>query len=149
MLSPEAPEIKKSFLVQFAWSDMLSDQELSNVLAKYENEIKLQLIMQKEKFRRALHFPNRSTRERLIWEMISENIISTYNNELNWVRETRQKLFKKEVMGEKDKMNYQIREIENKKYRKGRFKEMAMETNKGNHFRLYDNKEEAEKWLLK
>lgn len=220
--SPEAPEIKKTFLVQLAWSDMLSNQELSEVLSKYENEIKLQLIMQNEKYRRALHSPNRSTRESLIWEMISENIISTYNNELNWVRETRQKLFEHEVMEEKDKMNYQIREIESKKYielmstteplstendaldlvalcwehetnalmihyaglsedffklktklagnmmqkftnyaikaaviipqdtiQKGRFKEMAMETNKGNHFRLYESKEEAEKWLLK
>ncbi|WP_144937519.1 DUF4180 domain-containing protein [Paenibacillus sp. 32O-W] len=220
--SPEAPEIKKTFLVQLAWSDMLSNQELSDVLSKYENEIKLQLAMQKEKYRRALHSPNRSTRESLIWEMISENIISTYNNELNWVRETRKKLFENEGMEEKDKMNYQIREIENKKYielisaaeplgtendaldlialcwehginalmihytalsedffklktksagniiqkfinygikaaaiipretiQKGRFKEMAMETNKGNHFRLYESKEEAEKWLLK
>lgn len=220
--SPEAPEIKKTFLVQLAWSDMLSNQELSDVLSKYENEIKLQLAMQKEKYRRALHSPNRSTRESLIWEMISENIISTYNNELNWVRETRKKLFENEGMEEKDKMNYQIREIENKKYielisaaeplgtendaldlialcwehginalmihytalsedffklktksagniiqkfinygikaaaiipretiQKGRFKEMAMETNKGNHFRLYESIEEAEKWLLK
>lgn len=32
---------------------------------------------------------------------------------------------------------------------KGRFKEMTMETNKGNHFRLYESKEEAEKWFLK
>ena len=31
---------------------------------------------------------------------------------------------------------------------KGRFKEMALETNKGNHFRMYGSKEEAEKWLL-
>lgn len=220
--SPEAPEIKKTFLVQLAWSDMLSNQELSDVLSKYENEIKLQLAMQKEKYRRALHSPNRSTRESLIWEMISENIISTYNNELNWVRETRKKLFENEGMEEKDKMNYQIREIENKKYielisaaeplgtendaldlialcwehginalmihytalsedffklktksagniiqkfinygikaaaiipqetiQKGRFKKMAMETNKGNHFRLYESIEEAEKWLLK
>ncbi|WP_197477132.1 DUF4180 domain-containing protein [Paenibacillus glucanolyticus] len=30
-----------------------------------------------------------------------------------------------------------------------RFKEMAMETNKGNHFRLYESKEEAEEWLLR
>lgn len=220
--SPEAPEIKKTFLVQLAWSDMLNNQELSDVLSKYENEIKLQLAMQKEKYRRALHSPNRSTRESLIWEMISENIISTYNNELNWVRETRKKLFENEGMEENDKMNYQIREIENKKYielisaaeplgtendaldlialcwehginalmihytalsedffklktksagniiqkfinygikaaaiipretiQKGRFKEMAMETNKGNHFRLYESIEEAEKWLLK
>lgn len=220
--SPEAPEIKKTFLIQLAWSDMLSDQELHEVLSKYEYEIKLQLIMQKEKYRRALHSPNRSIRESLIWEMISENIISTYNSELNWVRETRQKLFKNEVMEEKDKMNYQVREIESKKYielisstgplstendaldlialcweheanalminytalsedffklktkvagdimqkfinysikaaivvpqetiQKGRFKEMATETNKGNHFRLYESKKEAEKWLLK
>lgn len=114
--SPEAPEIKKTFLVQLAWSDMLSNQELSEVLTKYENEIKSQLIMQQEKYRRSIYFPNRSTRESLIWEMISENIISTYNNELNWVRETRKKLFENEVVEEKDKMNYQIREIENKKY---------------------------------
>ncbi|MCG7409576.1 DUF4180 domain-containing protein [Paenibacillus sp. ACRRX] len=219
--SPEAPEIKKTFLVQLAWSDMLSDQELSKALSTYENEIKLQLIMQKEKHRRALHSPNRSARESLIWEMISENMISTYHNELNWVRETRLKLFENEVMEEKDNMKYHVREIENKKYielistteplstendaldlialcweheanalmihyatisedffklktkvagnmiqkfinygikaaaiippetiQKGRFKEMAMETNKGNHFRLYESTEEAEAWLL-
>ncbi len=219
--SPEAPEIKKTFLVQFAWSDMLSNQELSELLSKYENEIKLQLLMQKEKYRRSLHSPNRNTRESLIWEMISENIISTYQNELNWVYETRQRLFANELEEEKVKMNYEIREIGSKKYievvstteplstdndaldlialcweheanalmihyetlsedffklktkvagniiqkfvnygikaaaivpqetiQKGRFKEMALETNKGNHFRLYESKEEAEKWLL-
>lgn len=30
-----------------------------------------------------------------------------------------------------------------------RFKEMVLETNKGNHFRMYSNKEEAESWLMK
>lgn len=30
-----------------------------------------------------------------------------------------------------------------------RFKEMALEINKGNHFRMYASKEEAENWLLK
>jgi PadR family transcriptional regulator, regulatory protein AphA len=114
--SPEAPEMKKAFLVQLAWSDMLSNQELSEILTKYEIEIKGHLIMQQEKNRRALHSLIRSTRESIIWKMISENIISTYNNELNWIRETRQKLFKNEVMEEKEKMNYQIREKENKKY---------------------------------
>ncbi|MDK8183359.1 DUF4180 domain-containing protein [Paenibacillus sp. UMB4589-SE434] len=51
-----------------------------------------------------------------MWEMISENIISTYQNEINWVRETRLKLFKKQVMEEKDNLNYHVREIDNKKY---------------------------------
>lgn len=222
MSSPEAPEIRKTFLVQLAWSDTLSNEELSEMLSKYEQEIKLQLIMQKEKQRRAINSPNRNPRERLIWEMISENIISTYNNELNWIRKTRERLFENEILEEKDKMNYQIRETENKKYielmsaaepissenyaldliglcwehntnaimihynslsedffklktrlagnviqkfinygikvaiiapndiiQKDRFREMAIETNKGNHFRLYESKEEAEKWLLK
>lgn len=220
--SPEAPDIKKTFLVQLAWSDMLSDQDLSEILTKYENEIKAQIIMEKEKYRRSIHSPNRNTRESLIWEIISENLISTYNNELNWIHETRQKLFENEVKEERNKMNYQIRQIDNKKYielistteplssendaldlislcwqheayalmihyevlsedffklktkvagniiqkfinynikaativphetiQKGRFKEMAMEMNKGNHFRLYESSEEAEKWLLK
>lgn len=220
--SPEAPEIKKTFLVQLAWSDMLNNQELNELLTKYESELKVQLVIQQEKNRRALPSPNRSTRESLIWEMISENIISTYTNELNWIRETRQKLFENQVIEEEGKMNYQIREIENKKYielistadplstensalelialcwehdahllmvhysalsedffklkskvagniiqkfinyniktvavipveimEKGRFKEMALETNKGNHFRMYENKVEAERWLLK
>jgi PadR family transcriptional regulator, regulatory protein AphA len=219
--SPEAPEIKKTFLVQLAWSDVLNNQELNELLLKYENEIKVQLVIQQEKNRRALHSPNRNTRESFIWEMISENIMSTYNNELNWVRETRQKLFENQTIEEKEKMNYQIREIENKKYielisattlistendaldlvslcwehdtyslmihyedlsedffklktkvagniiqkfinyglkaaaiipqeviQKGRFREMALETNKGNHFRMYESKEEAAKWLL-
>jgi PadR family transcriptional regulator, regulatory protein AphA len=221
MSSPEAPEIKKTFLVQLAWSDMLSNEELNELLSKYENELKAQLVMQVEKNRRALHSPNRNTRESLLWEMISDNIISTYNNELNWIQETRKKLFENQNLEEKDKMDYEIREVDNKKYielisttnplsteqealdlislgwehetqfliihydalsedffklktkvagdiiqkfvnygikvaaiipketmEKGRFKEMALETNKGNHFRMYGSKEEAEKWLL-
>lgn len=31
---------------------------------------------------------------------------------------------------------------------KGKFRELAVETNKGNHFRMYGSREEAEKWLL-
>jgi DNA-binding PadR family transcriptional regulator len=90
--SPEAPEIKKTFLIQIAWSDMLSNQEINELFLKYENELKIQLVMEQEKTRRALHSPGRSSRECLIWDAISENIISTYNNELNWVQETRKKL---------------------------------------------------------
>lgn len=98
MSSPEAFEIKKTFLVQLAWSDMLSSEELNELLTKYENELKIQLIMHHENNKRSLHSPKRSARESIIWDMISENILSTYNNELDWVRETRMKLskFKKE-----------------------------------------------------
>lgn len=220
--SPEAPEIKKTLLVQLAWADLLKDQELDELLLKYENELKVQLVMEIEKNKRALYSPNRSTREKLLWEMISENIISTYNNELNWINETRKKLFENSIIKEKEKMNYKIIDLNDKKYielfsattplstendaldllslcweheacalmihyealsedffklktkvagniiqkfinynlksvavipdeiiQKGRFREMALEVNKGNHFRMYGNKEEAEEWLLK
>lgn len=96
--SPEAPEIKKTFLIQLAWSDMLSNGEINELFSKYENELKIQLVMEQEKTRRALHSPCRSTRECLIWDAISENIISTYNNELNWVQETRKKLISNQDM---------------------------------------------------
>jgi DNA-binding PadR family transcriptional regulator len=96
--SPEAPEIKKTFLIQLAWSDMLSNEEINELFTKYENEIKIQLVMEQEKNRRALHSPGRSTRECLIWDAISENIISTYNNEIIWVQETRKKLIQSHDM---------------------------------------------------
>lgn len=96
--SPEAPEIKKTFLIQLAWSDMLSNEEINELFSKYENELKIQLVMEQEKNRRALNSPDRSTRELLIWDAISENIISTYNNELNWVQKTRKILISNQDM---------------------------------------------------
>lgn len=219
--APEAPEFKKPFLIQLAWADLLSDEELNELLIKYENEINMQLIMQEENIRRGVLSPNRTPRENMIWNMISENILSSYRNELNWVREARKKLAKNQSREDNNQMNYQIREIDHKKYieifsssrplstendaldlialcgehntnllmihydalsedffnlktkaagnmiqkfvnyqikavavipreiiQKGRLKEMALETNKGNHFRMYETKEEAEKWLL-
>lgn len=32
---------------------------------------------------------------------------------------------------------------------KGKFKEMVLESNKGSHFRVFENRETAEEWLLK
>lgn len=219
--SPEAPEMKKSFLIQLAWSNVLSDNELNDLFLKYEMEIKSQLLMEQEKIRRAVYSPNRNPRELFIWDMISENIISTYNNELKWTMESRQKLIEKQMIEEKEKMNYKIIENDKKKYieiisstlplstendaldlvalsreydtgllmihydalsedffnlktksaglmiqkfvnygiktavvlpseliLKGSFKKMYTETNRGNHFRMYQNKDDAEKWLL-
>lgn len=49
-------------------------------------------------------------------------------------------------------INYRIRTaavIPGEIMGKGRLREMALETNKGNHFRMYESKKEAEEWLLK
>lgn len=95
--SPEAPEIKKIFLVQFAWSDQLTNHELNQMLLQYEKEVQLQIMIEKEKYRSAQHSPGRSARENIIWELISENIISSYNNELKWLRDVRQRLLGNDV----------------------------------------------------
>lgn len=91
--SPEAPEFRKPFLVQLAWSDLLSDQELLKLLSDYEDEVQLQLIMHQENKRRGCPSPNRTTRELLIWNRITDNMISSYQNELDWIQNTIKELF--------------------------------------------------------
>lgn len=95
--SPESPEYKKTFLIQLAWADRLNAGELDNLLSKYEEEIKIQLLLQQEKKKRGTHVPNRTPREAYIWNMIFENIISSYKNELSWVRKMRLELQEKGV----------------------------------------------------
>ena len=89
-----APEFKKPFLIQLAWADMMSKDELSALLTKYEKEIEAQLIHQKEKSDREKDWPNRSLRETFLWNMISVNLMSTYQSELTWVRKVRQQLLR-------------------------------------------------------
>jgi DNA-binding PadR family transcriptional regulator len=86
------PEFKKPFLIQLAWADMLSKEELSELLTRYEKEVETQLTLQKEKFDRQKDWPNRSPRETFLWNMISVNLMSTFQSELNWVRKVRQQL---------------------------------------------------------
>ena len=88
----EAPEFKKPFLIQLAWSDMLSKEELSSLLTNYEKEIELKLRLQKEKYDREKDWPNRSARETFLWNMISVNLMSTFQSELDWVRKVRHQL---------------------------------------------------------
>lgn len=83
------PEFKNMFLVQLAWSDLLSSEELNELLTKYENDIKTQIIMQKEKRVRDVFKPNRTSREFHLWDLIYDNIISSCENELSWIQKTR------------------------------------------------------------
>jgi DNA-binding PadR family transcriptional regulator len=86
------PEFKKPFLIQLAWADMLNKDELSELLIKYEKELETQLNLQKEKSDRQKDWPNRSPREAFLWNMISVNLMSTFQSELNWVRKIRQQM---------------------------------------------------------
>lgn len=96
----DAPEFRKTFLVQLSWADLLTEEELLAVLANYENEVKIQLLIHEENNRRGREYPSRSSREVLLWDMISENIISSYKNELDWIENLRQQLYKKGLFEE-------------------------------------------------
>lgn len=88
------PEFKKPFLIQLAWADMLSKDELADLLTTYEKDIESQLNHQKEKYDRQKDWPNRSQREAFLWNMISVNLMSTFQSELVWVRKVRQQLLR-------------------------------------------------------
>jgi PadR family transcriptional regulator AphA len=84
---PELPQLRKTFLMQLAWSERLSGKELDALLEKYEYEINMQLLMIKEQEKRKGNLnPARTDREKYIWNMIMENYIQSYETELKWVQ---------------------------------------------------------------
>jgi PadR family transcriptional regulator, regulatory protein AphA len=102
---PEPPQLKNSFLIQLAWADQLNPDELDALLGKYEAEMQIQLSMlQAQAQQRNISSSGtprdayinislaRTPREAVLWEMIQENWISFYQNELNWVRKLRKQL---------------------------------------------------------
>lgn len=216
--APELPEFKNVFLIQLTWADLLNFEELNKLLLKYEEEVRMQLLMQQEKARRSTNAPQRTPREVFLGEMIATNIINSYENELNWVIKLRQDLEAKYKEG--SNMDYRVKESNGRKYiecisdqriilseqeafdligicgeqdtnllmlhsgnlpeaffdlktglagavlqkfvnyqikaavilplervNQGRFREFALEANRGNQFRVFNNHREAEAWL--
>jgi DNA-binding PadR family transcriptional regulator len=92
LTTPEPPEFKKMFLIQFAWADRLNEEELNTLLTGYEKELTNQLLMQQELKRRKPYSPDRTVREEKLWNLIYDNLISSYENELNWVQKVRREI---------------------------------------------------------
>jgi PadR family transcriptional regulator AphA len=92
--APELPQLRNTFLIQLAWADQLSAEELDGLLATYENEVHMQMLMSQEEKRRQRVNPGRSARETCLWAMISDNWIAFYENELNWIQKLRGELDK-------------------------------------------------------
>lgn len=108
LAEPKPPQLKNSFLIQLAWSDQLSPDELDALLEKYESEMQMQVsmlqvqaqqrdILTSGASRDAYINPAqaRTPREAMLWKMIQENWISFYQNELNWVRTLRKQIDKR------------------------------------------------------
>ena len=92
LVTPELPQLRNSFLTQLAWADCLGSRELDDLLAKYEDEVHMQLLMFQEQERRGSVRPARTPREVYLWRMLSENRIGFYEHELTWVRRVRGEL---------------------------------------------------------
>ena len=93
VLSPTEPnDMKKPFLVQFAWSWQLNSSDLDQILKRYETQINTQLLMQQNNKQNTYLSPDRTELTTAIWNLIDDNIKRTYENELVWIQDVRKKL---------------------------------------------------------
>jgi len=90
LADPQTPELHKSFLIQLAWAEYLSDEEILALLEKYAAEIKDRVQMLQQQATRTDGSPDRSKREQYLWRRIQDNLIAAYQTELDWVRQTQQ-----------------------------------------------------------
>jgi len=94
---PELPEFRNNFMIQLAWADPLSKEEMDALLGTYEEEIDVQLRMRLVQAQ-AQRAPQRTPRESYLWARISENMTASYQHELDWVREVRKALNEEKFM---------------------------------------------------
>lgn len=220
--APEPPESRNAFLIQLICADVLLPDELTQLIGGYENEVRMQLVIQQEKMRRGSAFTARTPREALLWQLADDNVLAALRTELDWIQDTRQRLFDSGLNKEESKMEYKVVEITNGRYieifscetpvqtvqdaldlvalcgehdasrlmihaaalseeffrlrtgvageilqklvnyhikmaamlpdlaaMRGKFRDMAAEAGRGSQFRVFDNRQEAESWLLK
>lgn len=123
--APEMFEVKKPILLQLAWANLLSDEELDELLEKYEQELRGQMFIEQTKSQSGFFNQGRTSRESAIWDLINQNILLSYQSELEWVGRARGGLFHhnnpKKATGallakEHKKMEYKIIEKDNQKY---------------------------------
>ncbi|MCD1258388.1 DUF4180 domain-containing protein [Paenibacillus athensensis] len=108
---PEPPEMKKTFLLQLAWSDLLDAAEWEGLLSAYEQEVRMRLLLGQEQRRRGSAFaPGRTPREQRLWSMIDDNIEAFYRHELQWVQQLR------EEFGSSDNKEDKKMNVEHKQY---------------------------------
>jgi len=86
---PELPEIHRHFLIQLAWTDHLTTEQIDKLLAKYEEEIAVQFRMRQISPNLTQAGPNRTRRESYLWRQIAEKILADYERELEWIRRVR------------------------------------------------------------
>jgi PadR family transcriptional regulator, regulatory protein AphA len=90
---PELPQFRKTFLIQLAWSNGLSNEQIDALLARYEHELSMKsIILNEQRKRNVILNPARTSREKYLWKNIFENYLDNYETDLGWVRKIRQEL---------------------------------------------------------
>jgi PadR family transcriptional regulator, regulatory protein AphA len=92
LVEPPLPEFRDPFLIQLSWGDALHGDELDALLARYAEEIGLQIRMREERMNRTPAMEARSHREALLWTRIAGHNLARYQRELEWVNWVRQEL---------------------------------------------------------
>jgi DNA-binding PadR family transcriptional regulator len=100
LASPQLPELHKSFLIQLAWQEVLSIDEVLALLGQYADEIATHLRMLQAQAAQTGQGPSRSLREKFMWKRIHENLIAAYQTELDWARQTQQELRDGKILDE-------------------------------------------------
>jgi len=93
--APQAPSMAKPFLYQLMWADVLEVDELDALLEAYLNSVGEKQFFLKVEADKKKNMPERSPREKYIWDMIHTNWIGQYEGELNWIRQMRRDLSQK------------------------------------------------------
>ncbi len=86
--TPDLPELHKNFLIQLAWCDLLSDEQLIELLERYESEVEQRLKLYQGQAETTGAWPKRSKREVNLWRRIHQNLLDTFQTELAWTRQT-------------------------------------------------------------
>jgi len=91
---PDLPQSKKAFLHQLMWGDALDGEELDDLLDAYKEVLADKVFLLRVQADRKPNMPERTTREKYLWDMIYKNWINQYEAEIDWVRKMRRDLTK-------------------------------------------------------
>lgn len=84
LTQPEIEQVKNTFLVQLAFTEILETRLIIQLLREYEKAISEKELILEEEFRRKKGFPERSERERLIWRSIMTRRLKALEEEKLW-----------------------------------------------------------------
>lgn len=93
IMSPsQVVEIKKPFLVQLAFADILNIVELNKIIDDYEYQVKMQMLMEEKNVDNGSVFSQNTALGTVLLNSINSNVLGTYSLELNWIKELRNAL---------------------------------------------------------